>query len=50
MKKNTIEKNLNKVNKNTEIVNKFDNFCKTEKAKTLVIDVERLGMYDLLKK
>lgn len=50
MKKNTIQKNLNKVNKNTEIVNKFDNFCKTKRAKKLVIDVERLGMYDLLKK
>lgn len=50
MKKNKIQKNLKKVEINTQIVNKFTNFCKTKRAEQLVIDVERLGMYDLLKK
>lgn len=50
MKKSIITKNLRKLDGNTQIVNNFNKFCKTEKAKQLVIDVERLGMYDLLKK
>lgn len=50
MKKNIIIKNLKKVDRNTQIVKIFDKFCKTKRAKQLVIDVERLGIYDLLHK
>ena len=50
MKKNTIKKSLDKVGLNTQIVNKFDKFCTTERAESLVRDINRLGMYDLLNK
>lgn len=50
MKKNNITKNLKKVDINTQIVKKFDKFCTTERAESLVKDVDRLGIYDLLNK
>ena len=50
MKKNTIKKSLDKVGLNTQIVNKFDKFCTTERAEYLVRDINRLGMHDLLNK
>ena len=50
MKKNNISKNLKKVDINTQIVKRFDNFCTTKRAENLVIDVDRLGIQDLLKK
>lgn len=50
MKKQDIKKALNKVDSNTKIVEKFDKFCTTSRAEHLVIDVDRLGLNDLLKK
>ena len=50
MKKNNISKTLKKVDINTQIVKRFDNFCTTKRAENLVIDVDRLGIQDLLKK
>lgn len=50
MKKNNIQKNLNKVDRNTKIVNKFDNFCKTKRAEELVKDINRLNLEDLIRK
>lgn len=50
MKKGAIYKSLNKADKLTKIANKFDKFCATPKAENLVIDVDRLGINDLLKK
>lgn len=50
MKKGAIYKNLHKADVNAQIVNKFDKFCATQRAESLVIDVDRLGMNDLLKK
>lgn len=50
MKKGAIYKNIDKANKATEIVTKFDKFCATPRAEKLVIDVDKLGIEDLLKK
>lgn len=50
MKKGVIYKNLHKADINTQIVTKFDKFCATQRAKGLVTDVDKLGIYDLLKK
>lgn len=50
MKKNNITKSLNRVEINTQIVNKFDKFCTTKRAENLVKDINRLGFQDLLKK
>lgn len=50
MKKGAIYKNLNKADNAIKIVTKFDKFCATPRAESLVIDVDRLGINDLLKK